>query len=575
MLMLSEYVDAIQPPNFFPLKHLAPAQAPAQVPVAALIANGRAYPPFSGNILLRLLNTSIVGSAFVPAARRSFSSRSFNLSELNARTLSACLPAVTTLRSILCTLSARWSTLNSTSDWTVCSRVLVVDSRCANDEAGSVRDSSIFTSSASRRVVSGSGASLGSPSSGYKGETCGRGACRARHDLRASFNLFCLVSTRRVANQAESTYRFMRASKAAIFSSCSTLMGFGLMTTGLFGAAAADGSSSLLNQSENSDLDPNSFNSASCIARAPSTAGAPAVPCFGFSLKALSPHHVRSCFILLGSLSPSDSICLKNSDAPTSRCGIALWPLSIRELARLPRRPTLLRRPPPAPAARFLRKSLFRSLIGVSLNGSAIFCAFGSLSRDLSTCSGVACESSCTGGACCFRVLLRTLFLALSSLDACLVPFVRFADVGAGAVTGSGPSSSSAMSSTGGDFVLRVGRFLGTTNGLSGASGEESSFLRVGRLEVLSGSSSSLLGGGGGDDAARLVPLRGLPGAFFAAAFAIGFGSGAGEDAGDDTVFCLFDPRVKRKSPSCSSYTAFAVYASDIVSNHQSSDRRP
>lgn len=377
----------------------------------------------------------------------------------------------------------------------------------------------------------------------------------------------------RVVNRTEKAYRFMRASKAAIFSSCSTLIGFGLMTTGLFGAVAADGSSSLLNQSENSDFDPKSFKRASCIARAPSTAGAPAVPCFGFSLKALSPHHVRSCFILLGSLSPSDSICLKNSDALTSRCGIALWPLSIRELARFPRRPTLLRRPPPAPAAPFFRKSLFRLLIGVSLIGSAIFCAFGSLSRDLSTCSGVACESSSTGGACCFRVPLRALFPELSSLDACLVPFVRFADLGAGAVTGSGPDSSSAMSSTGGDFVLRVVRFFGTTNGLSGTSGDESSFLRVGRLEVLSGSCSSLLGGGGDDDAARLVPLRGLPGAFFAEAFAIGFGSGAGGDAGDDTVFCLFDPRVKRKSPSCSSYTAAAAHMSRSVSTRQSTDR--
>lgn len=282
----------------------------------------------------------------------------------------------------------------------------------------------------------------------------------------------------------------MRASKAAIFSSCSTLIGFGLMTTGLFGAAAADGSSSLLNQSENSDFDPKSFSSASCIARAPSTAGAPAVPCFGFSLKALSPHHVRSCFILLGSLSPSDSICLKNSDALTSRCGIALWPLSIRELARFPRNPTLLRRPPPAPAAPFLRYSAFRCMIGVSLIGSAIFCAFGSLSRDLSICSGVACESSSTGGGACFlRVLLRVLLLAPSSLDACLVPFVRFADGGGeGATAG---SASSAISSAGGDFVLRGARFFGTTNGLSGTSGEESSFLRVGRLEVLSGSVSS------------------------------------------------------------------------------------
>lgn len=138
----------------------------------------------------------MVGSAFVPAACRSFSSRSFNLSELNARTLSACLPAVTTLRSILCTLSARWSTLNSTPDWTVCSRDLAVDFSCANDEDDSVKNSSILTSSASRSVVSGSGAFFGPPSSGYRGDTCDRGACRARHDLRVSFNLFCLISPR-------------------------------------------------------------------------------------------------------------------------------------------------------------------------------------------------------------------------------------------------------------------------------------------------------------------------------------------------------------------------------------------
>ena len=129
-------------------------------------ALGRNYPPFSGSILLRLLRTSIVGIAFVPTASRSLSSRSFSLSELNASTLSACLPAVTTLRSILCTLSARWSILNSTLDWTACSRDLVVDLRFPNDDDGSVRESSIFASSASRSDDSGNGAFFGSPSWG-------------------------------------------------------------------------------------------------------------------------------------------------------------------------------------------------------------------------------------------------------------------------------------------------------------------------------------------------------------------------------------------------------------------------
>lgn len=59
----------------------------------------------------------------------------------------------------------------------------------------------------------------------------------------------------------------MLASSSWIFLSFSILTGFGFTTTGRLTSGTA-GSSSRLNQSENSDLFPKSLSSWSCIARA-------------------------------------------------------------------------------------------------------------------------------------------------------------------------------------------------------------------------------------------------------------------------------------------------------------------
>jgi hypothetical protein len=88
-------------------------------------------------------------------------------------------------------------------------------------------------------------------------------------------------------------------------------------------------SSSLLNQSENSDRAAKSFNNWSWMARAvrsqcrgsqrgiankanlpPRIALEFGVPWRGFPDNARSPHQVNSCFMRLGSVKPSASICL-------------------------------------------------------------------------------------------------------------------------------------------------------------------------------------------------------------------------------------------------------------------------
>lgn len=115
-------------------------------------------------------------------------------------------------------------------------------------------------------------------------------------------------------------------------------------------------------------------------------------------------------------------------------------------------------------------------------------------------------------------------------------------------------------------LVFRVGPFLGMTAVLSGAGGEESNFLRAGRFDVVTRASSSFCGGG--DDGARFFPVLGLPLGFFTTgtgAVSDSFAGGGGSLV--FSVFCLFEPRVNRKSPSCSSYTAAAV---DVGSNCQS-----
>lgn len=278
------------------------------------------------------------------------------------------------------------------------------------------------------------------------------------------------------------------------------------------------------------------------------------MPILGFSLSALSPHHVSSCFIRLGSLSPSASICLKNSEASTSRCGIALCPLSIKELARRPRMLMLLLLPPPPPAPPFLRNSLLRLLMGVSLKGSVIFVALGSFSNVLSTTSGVVCTSSGAGCSAFLREVRPLVLLAPSSC-AYLEPVTR-----ALLDTSSSCTSSATLSVE--DLVdLRPGRFLGKAEGSSGIAGEESSFRRVGRFAWGTSSSRSI------GDEARFFPVLGLPLVLFTRGTGtdLGLGSGSGSGSGAAVgfgffgmVFCLL-LRVNRKSPSCSSYTAASV----------------
>lgn len=280
------------------------------------------------------------------------------------------------------------------------------------------------------------------------------------------------------------------------------------------------------------------------------------MPCGGFSLRALSPHHVSSCFILLGSLCTSASICLKNSEGSTSLCGIADCPFSIRELALRPRIVMLLLRAPPAIAPPFLRNSLLRLLIGVSLKGSAIFVAFGSFSSGVSTVTGVAwTSSSCSAGAGCFLRDSLPLVLLAPSCFAAAIPFVRLAGTGAWFCSSSTTSSIEPR-------VRRVGRFLGKASASSCTIGEELRPLRVGRFDVVADASNSssvcsCFGGGGGD--ARFFAFAGLPLDFFTVDFGAGSGSGAGGGRSlADAVFCRF-ARVNIKSPSCSSYSACAA----------------
>lgn len=68
---------------------------------------------------------------------------------------------------------------------------------------------------------------------------------------------------------------------------------------------------------------------------------------------------------------------------------------------------------------------------------------------------------------------------------------------------------------------------------------------------------------GENDDAARFFPVLGLPLGFFTLAAGAGSSSTFGGGGGGTLsllvalpVFCLFEPRLNKKSPSCSSYTA-------------------
>jgi hypothetical protein len=116
-----------------------------------------AHPSPSGNILPRLLSTSITGMSLVPALVRSFSSLSFSRSALNPRTLSACRLAVSMRCSTLCTLSDRRSTLNSRTACRAASRVCAWAFSVSDENALSVSAVRIFASSASRSETSGTG----------------------------------------------------------------------------------------------------------------------------------------------------------------------------------------------------------------------------------------------------------------------------------------------------------------------------------------------------------------------------------------------------------------------------------
>lgn len=260
---------------------------------------------------------------------------------------------------------------------------------------------------------------------------------------------------------------------------------------------------------------------------------------------------------------------------------MALCPFSIKELARRPLIPRLLRRLPLAPP--FFRISLFRLIIGVSLSGSTICCGSEELPLPAP-----------------FRFVVLTSLVSSMSIG---VPPTRF-----------GPSSSSSFSSgtarmpfTGrgasSSFCCFGGRpFLrpldlgaasssfpaGIAAEGAGAGGAAAVAPFDFRFDVLLGIGPEICcccaagGGEGGSctgDDARFLALffGGLPTGFFAGTD-IGIASFSGSsnvDAGAiDVVLALFEPRVKRKSPSCSSYTASAALRFGIMSAFMSGSPR-
>lgn len=210
-------------------------------------------------------------------------------------------------------------------------------------------------------------------------------------------------------------------------------------------------------------------------------------------------------------------------------------------------------------------------MIGVSLSGSTICCGSLELPRPVP-----------------FRPLV--LASGLSSMSIGVAP-TRF---------GPSPSSSSSSSSSGTARMPFTGRGalfsfccfggrpflrplgLGAASSSLSAGDAEGAGAGAGgaaapfdfRFDVLLGIGPeicccSTAGGGGGDcscigDDARFLALffGGLPAGFFAGTD-IGTGSFSGSsivDAGAiDVVLALLEPRVNRKSPSCSSYTASAA----------------
>jgi len=242
-----------------------------------------------------------------------------------------------------------------------------------------------------------------------------------------------------------------------------------------------------------------------------------------------------------GSLSPSGAMYLWNSAGSISRCGRALWPFSISELARRPRMPRLLRRPP-APAPPFLRNSLLRLMMGVSLKGSAIIWGW-----DCGCALGVA---SCSSGWSSIS----------SSSSACRVPF----PCGGAAA----PLLCGGFFSGAGSRAFRRVLDLGTTNSSSGGGAlSVLDFLFVVLLVAGADAAAAVpldragggggVGSGGGEARRRVPALGGLPTLFFTGTGSSSTSSGIG------AVLTRFDPRVNRKSPSCSSNTAGGAAADD------------
>lgn len=234
---------------------------------------------------------------------------------------------------------------------------------------------------------------------------------------------------------------------------------------------------------------------------------------------------------------------------------MALCPLSIRELALRPRMPKLLRRAPV-----FLRMSLLRLMIGVSLKGKAIFLVSDVLECELclvctppSTsigvdvdCAGVAAAGGGVGGSGGGFSRAFVVFL--------VTPFLLGLGLGCSSSTGF-----SGVGDRGGrPRVLRCDRVVfgaASTGAATGSSKWTACWLDL-RVDTL-------LGGGAGcgdssttgaTDATEAFVFLGRP-AFFGAGAGIDAISSSGIGSGC-AVFTFFVPRVKRKSPSCSSYAA-------------------
>lgn len=137
----------------------------------------------------KLLSTAIIGISSVPTLLLSRFSRSRSRCALRLKTLSASLPATITPCSSLCTLSASWSTWNSSEDCIFRSRSSVFDLIALKEAVSSARNPLIFPSSESRRSKSGSTIWSAVSSSANKGGSLAGGFLIPSHAAFSSFNL--------------------------------------------------------------------------------------------------------------------------------------------------------------------------------------------------------------------------------------------------------------------------------------------------------------------------------------------------------------------------------------------------